>query len=105
MATVRERRIVTGIAEAPRKTPLAIEAPKPPARTRSPREYPVGVEHSPRNPDAITSVTVIVTYADKPTTSETWTANELSRYTDERHVLHSKIDKRTITIEATEWYK
>lgn len=98
MAEVKERK-------TPSKTPLAIEAPKRPKRVRHHKDYSDDMVVNPRNPEGITSVTVIVTKIDGTATSETWTAGELSDYSDERHCLHTQIDKRRITIEANEWFQ
>ena len=99
MATVKERITPSG-------TPLvrSIE-PTPPRRIRHHKDYTDDQVVNPRNPQGITSVTVIVTKIDGTATSDTYTAAELSEYRDERFSPHTLIDKRTITIEALEWFQ
>lgn len=93
-----------------RKTPRAIEPPKPeapptPTRERIYGQYPTGAEHSTRNPDAVTSVTVIVTYADRPTTSETFTSYDLAEFRIEREVVAPNVEAEHITLSAWKHYR
>lgn len=73
-------------------------------RKRIPSPYPTNVKRSERNPDAVTSVTVIVTYADKEATSETFNASDLRDFQTSRIIHAPRLEQRTMTITALDHY-